>query len=176
MVTVRTPMVFLVALLACSPSLAQKLGTSPCTTAAQAETTRWREYVDRDHHFCFRYPRSYTPISHPKPNCRGPKLEDITTGATIGVCADDQNFELSNFVRNAPTGIDSPPEPVRIGKNTFYYYGPGGGGVSYPDVYFFNLRGKVLAINFDGPYVHDKTPTRATKKMERKLLTTFREF
>jgi hypothetical protein len=76
----------------------------------------------------------------------------------------------------APTGIDSPPEPVRIGKNTFYYYGPGGGGVSYPDGYYFNLRGKILVIDFDGPYENDKTPTLETKKMELKVLASFREF
>lgn len=51
-----------------------------------------------------------------------------------------------------------------------------GGGVSYPDGYYFNLKGKILLIDFDGPYENDKTPTPATKEMERKLLATFRVF
>lgn len=85
-------------------------------------------------------------------------------------------FRPSALVRMAPTGIESPPEPVHAGKNIFYYYGPGGGGVAYPDGYYFNLRGKILVIDFDGPYENDKTPTPETKKIERKVLATFREF
>jgi hypothetical protein len=108
--------------------------------------------------------------------CRGPKLEDKTIGARIGVCVEHEDFDVSTLVRNAPTGIDSPPEPVRLGKHTFYYHGPGGGGASYPDGYYYNLRGKILVIYFDGPYENDKTPTPATKKMEKKVLGTFREF
>jgi hypothetical protein len=76
----------------------------------------------------------------------------------------------------APTGIDSPPEALQIGKNTFRYYGPGGGGVTYADVYYFDLRGKILAIGFDGPYENDKTPTSDTKQIERKVLESFQEF
>jgi hypothetical protein len=83
---------------------------------------------------------------------------------------------VSTLQTMAPTGIDSPPESVRIGKNKFYYYGPGGGGVSYPDGYYFNLHGKILVIDFDGPYENDKTPTPETKKMELKVLASFREF
>ena len=75
-----------------------------------------------------------------------------------------------------PTGIDYPPEPVGIGNHTFYYWGPGGGGVSYPDQYFFNLRGTELSFAFDGPYENDKTPTERAKKMERMLLASLREF
>jgi hypothetical protein len=48
--------------------------------------------------------------------------------------------------------------------------------VSYPDQYFFNLRGKTLSIDFDGPYENDKTPSDEAKKMERKALASFREF
>ena len=83
---------------------------------------------------------------------------------------------MPRLVEMTPTGIESPPEPVHFGKNTFYYYGPGGGGVAYPDGYYYNLRGKILIINFDGPYENDKTPALATKKMEQKILASFREF
>jgi hypothetical protein len=98
------------------------------------------------------------------------------TQGKIGVCVLNKAFRLSTLQTIAPTEIDSPPEPVRIGKNTFYYYGPGGGGVSYPDGYYFNLHGKILLIYFDGPYEMDKTPTPETKKLERKVLATFRAF
>ena len=159
----------------CLPVSVQGAGTAPCATSAETETSGWRVYIDRDHRFCFRYPTSYVPITHPKANCRGPKLQGKGV-QNIGVCTLDENFDLTALVNGAPTGIDSPPEPRVIGRNTFYYYGPGGGGVSYPDGYYFNLRGKVLAIDFDGPYENDKTPTPETKQMEQKVLASFREF
>jgi hypothetical protein len=54
--------------------------------------------------------------------------------------------------------------------------GPGGGGVLYSDDYLFNLRGRLLHIEFDGPYIHDKTPSEETKTLEPKLLATFQTF
>jgi hypothetical protein len=30
---------------------------------------------------------------------------------------------------------------MRFGANIFYYYGAGGGGVAYPDCYYFDLHG-----------------------------------
>jgi hypothetical protein len=83
---------------------------------------------------------------------------------------------LQSFVKTAPTGYETPPEPVHVGQYTFYYYGPGGGGVQYPDKYFFNLWGKTLYITFDGPYVGDKTPSAETKKLESEILATFSTF
>jgi hypothetical protein len=62
-----------------------------------------------------------------------------------------------------------------FGGSTFYYYGRGGGGVAYPDEYFYNLDGNILAIAFDGPYpAHDNSPTAKTKEMEKKILGSFR--
>jgi len=85
-------------------------------------------------------------------------------------------FDVSALVTRAPTGIESPPQPVRIGSKTFYYYGPGGGGVPYPDQYYFDLHGKTLAIIFDGPYENGRTPSDAAKKMENQVLESFREY
>jgi hypothetical protein len=88
-------------------------------------------------------------------------------------------FDLHSFIRGAPTGIESPPEPLQVNGETFYYYGPGGGGVSYPDQYFFNLKGKTLYISFDGPYAHEKGekgPSYETKQMEIQMLASFRTF
>jgi hypothetical protein len=172
----RPIVVLITALLACSAASAQKVASTPCRAHPQGETSAWRVYADLGHHFCFRYPTSYRPVAQPKNTCRKPALHDQKTGADIYVCVTAEKFRLSALTEGAPTGIDSPPEPVRIGDNTFYYYGPGGGGVSYPDQYFFNLRGKTLSIDFDGPYENDKTPSDEAKKMERKALASFREF
>jgi len=59
---------------------------------------------------------------------------------------------------------------------TFYYTGPGGGGVDYSDDYLFNLHGKLLHIEFDGPYVDDNHPAPKVQELEPKLLATFRVF
>jgi hypothetical protein len=89
---------------------------------------------------------------------------------------DGKAFDLQSFVEAAPTGIDAPPEPIHMGQYTFYYYGPGGGGVQNADAYFFNLRDKTLTITFDGPYEGDKTPSAETKKLEREILAIFSTF
>lgn len=95
----------------------------------------------------------------------------------ISECFLNEQFRPAALVKMAPTGVEDPPESKHIGQNTFYYYGPGGGGAQYPDGYYFNLRGKILVIDFHGPYDDaDKTPTPATKRMEEKVLATFREF
>ncbi len=48
--------------------------------------------------------------------------------------------------------------------------------MDYPDVYYFDLGGKILGIDFDGPYENEKTPTPATKQMEQRVLKSFQEF
>ena len=166
----------IIGVLASSFALAQGVGTNPCAARGQSETSPWRVYADFDHHFCFRYPKSYRPVPPSKATCLEPKLRDEKTKASVYVCAGHETFRLSALVPSAPTGIEAPPEALRIGENIFYYYGPGGGGVAYMDQYFFDLHGKLLSIDFDGPYEGDKTPTAETKKMERKVLASFREF
>ena len=66
------------------------------------------------------------------------------------------------------------PAKKIFGQNAFYYYGPGGGGVNYPDQYFYNLDNKLLMFVFDGPYENDKTPSVAAKQMEDQILSTFK--
>lgn len=76
----------------------------------------------------------------------------------------------------AHTGWEA-PEQIEIGKYKFYYYGPGGGRVAYPDDYFYDLNGYTLEISFDGSYSsNEKTPTEKVKQMERTVLRTFRIF
>ena len=144
----------------------------PCGTPSPADG--WRTYVDRIHGFCFRYPSSYKRLINAKNQAI--KFQSLHSDAFIFVWFEDKPFDLQRFAETAPTGVESPPSPVHVGEYTFYYYGPGGGGVSYPDGYFFNLRGKTLYITFDGPYINDKTPSAETKSLERKLLATFRLF
>ncbi|MGA2348081.1 MAG: hypothetical protein ABSF93_18875 [Candidatus Sulfotelmatobacter sp.] len=68
------------------------------------------------------------------------------------------------------------PEAKKIGQLTFYYNGPGGGGVDYSDDYLFNLRGRLLHIEFDGPYMNGNHPPPNVKELEPKVLATFRTF
>jgi hypothetical protein len=146
----------------------------PCV--AQGATAGWKTYIDRKHGFCLLYPPIYKRVSNTI------RQEDIVTlsrsdlEASIYIAFEDKAFNLQSFVERAPTGYDSPPDPVRAGPSTFYYYGPGGGGVSYADQYFFYLKGKTLYISFDGPYVNDKTPSPETKALEPKLLSSLRTF
>ena len=79
------------------------------------------------------------------------------------------------LARLAPTGIEGPPEPKRIGTETFYFYGPGGGGVAYADSYFFDLRGKTLDFTFQAA-PDNNIPSPYTQSVEEPMLQTFRTF
>jgi hypothetical protein len=86
----------------------------------------------------------------------------------------DKRFRLEHLDDISRSG--NPPEPTQINGLTFYYVGPGGGGVDYLDDSLFKLRGKILHIEFDGPYVNDNHPSEDAKKLEPQLLATFRTF
>lgn len=185
-------------LLICKPVVSQtsRKHREPCPV--KTSPSGWPTYVDRLHGFCFSYPPTYAPVAEPwlekythAPNKsalgylrkaaqegRMLRLQNKQeTSVSIGVFLyNDEPFNLNTLVRGAPTGIEDPPERRQFGIETFYYYGPGGGGAEYPDQYFFNLKGKTLLIDFDGPYINDKTPPQETKKMEELLLGTLRTF
>lgn len=96
--------------------------------------------------------------------------------AAITVIFSNEVFDLKRIVTYAPNGVTA-LDPVQVGPFTFYYWGPGGGGVEYPDVYFFNLHGNTLSLGFDGPYTErSKSPHQQTKQIERKVLASFRTF
>jgi hypothetical protein len=164
--------ILLLAACCCAPTQTSAGTGVPCGSPNPPDG--WHTYVDRIHGFCFRYPSSYKRIPSAKQQII--KFKSLHSDAYIFVWFENKPFDLQRFVKSAPTGYDSPPSPVQVGEYTFYYYGPGGGGVSYPDAYFFNLLGKTLYITFDGPYINDKTPSAETKKLERELLATFRLF
>lgn len=97
--------------------------------------------------------------------------------ATINVIAHGTPFHRANLAAFAPTGMeDNPPERIHTTHAEFYYYGPGGGGVDYPDSYYFELRGRTFSFEFIGPYDGDKTPAAVTKQIEPKLLASFRRY
>lgn len=102
------------------------------------------------------------------------RFEQAIPKASLEIILDSSKFSLENLRRYAPTGSeDIDPGVQNINNNVFYYYGPGGGGVSYPDRYFTNLKGQILVFDFDGPYENDKTPPESAKALERQILSTF---
>jgi hypothetical protein len=153
----------------------------------------WITYVNRSHGFCFSYPPSYYQIKKPwlakytetkeysqyllkaaREDWVVRLQPEQSESSPIEAELDDQAFNLESLARLAPTGFEGPPEPKRIGTETFYYYGPGGGGVAYADRYFLEVRGKTLSIAFEaGP---SNIPSSETRSIEKLLLQTFRTF
>ena len=142
----------------------------PCR--ARSGPAGWRTFVDRTHRFCFQYPPIYKAIRDASER-RSIVVLEAEAQAQIYVWL-DKRFKLQQMGDISRSG--NPPEPTQINGVTFYYVGPGGGGVDYSDDYLFNLRGKILHIEFDGPYINDNHPSEETKKLERQLLATFRTF
>jgi hypothetical protein len=104
----------------------------------------------------------------------GVKGEWLETSITV--LFSKSPFSLKYVKKNAPTGLET-PSVVQIGSHTFYAWGAGGGGTTYPDVYYYNLHGQPLSWLFDGPYNDgSKSPIQETKDNERKLLASFKTF
>ena len=104
-------------------------------------------------------------------------VADDEDNATINVIAHGKPFHRADLRAFAPTGLeDIPPKTIHNEHEEFYYYGPGGGGVDYPDSYYFEVNRSLFSFEFIGPYAGDKTPIPATKQIESKLLASFRRF
>jgi hypothetical protein len=168
---------------------------NPC--APHPAQPGWRVFVDKRDGFCFEYPGDYKRAPT-RPFASGPcgakqgcllnlvknlppsippSDQDEYKNASIGLSALGIPFRLNLLSRSAPMGYEGiPPAPVRVGEMMFYYYGPGGGGVTYPDQFFFEANGRAFGIDFAGPYINDKQPAEATKQIEKKLLGSFRRF
>ena len=150
----------------------------------------WVEFVDKAHGFCFWHPPTYRkePITPSRHRAKDRQiLATLISGEPRKANSDDKEpaalriylfsdlFDLQMLVRDAPTGYDTPPAPARYGVNVFYHYGAGGGGVAYPDSYYFNLHGRVLELEFDGPYPgNDKSPNAQTQAVEKVILSSFK--
>lgn len=150
----------------------------------------WVEFVDQAGRFCFWYPPKYkrdagnSNVDLPRDRQTLARLSsselrqadwDEKGPARVGLYLLPGVFDLKRLVKDAPTGYDTPPTPKHYGANVFYYYGAGGGGVAYPDKYYFNLRGRALQIVFDGPYAgDDKSPNAETQADEKVILSSFK--
>lgn len=162
---------------------------NPC--AAEHAQPGWRTFVSQTHRFCFQYPPQYRSEKGPQKlhlgkeykllayftnrEAREPDPNREWLDPSITVIFSKLRFTLEYVKKNAPTGLET-PDVVQIGSHTFYAWGPGGGGVTYPDVYYYDLHGQILSLVFDGPYDRGKSPVEETKEIERKLLASFRTF
>lgn len=144
----------------------------------------WLRFVDRVHGFSFEYPSKYRRQHTAGAEMLGLLMsaepswanEPDRGKASISVMFSNSAFSLTKLISEAPTGVIEPPAPVQFGAHTFYYYGPGGGGVAYYDRYYFNLHGRTLKLVFDGPYNGSKSPVEETKQIERRLLASLGTF
>jgi len=101
-------------------------GRSP--RVAEGATKGWKTYLDRKHGFCLLYPPIYKRVSNTIRQEGVVTLNRSDLEASIYITFENKAFDLQSFAERAPTGYDSPPNPVTAGPNTFNYYGPGGWG------------------------------------------------
>jgi hypothetical protein len=147
----------------------------------------WKTYVNRVYGFSIAYPPIYKLV---RPRHKGLGSEDLDLAAvegrwvelmhegdTIDILVRKERFDLDHFMTEyAPTGVEHPPSAQKDGNNTFYGYGAGHLGFPQPDQFFFNLKGKTLYILVYGPFKEETTTTDETKKIESKMLASFRAF
>lgn len=189
------PIWFCVYLLAiASGSSAEAAGRSPCDL--YPTQSGWRVFVDTRDRFCFEYPSKYQvapavfapgvstgPATRfigrltTKPSPSEVAIADDESIATITVFDYGMPFRSRDLIKFAHTGgEDHPPQRIDTAHGTFYFYGGGGGGVDYPDDFYFGSRGRTFSIDFVGPYYGDKIPSAETKRIEPKVLASFRSF
>jgi hypothetical protein len=176
------------------PSLrAQTVNRSPC----EADTTHpdWRVYTNHEFRFCLRYPPTYREVPAPPPDefssTRGSldslELKSLPLGtyggpvdnkAGIGFVYIPKSFSVRQMETCcAPTGLDdTPPTTLSVNHHVFYFYGPGGGGVNYADQYLMEMNGKILSIQFGGPWKDSKSPIEEMKSLEAKILSTLQTY
>lgn len=191
----KTPTWFGVPLLAmASCCLVGASDHSPCEL--HPTRTGWHVFVDHKDGFCFEYPPKY----HVAPTVFAPGIStgnatrfigrlttapspsegaiaDDPKAATVNVFAEGIPFRPKDLSKRAPTGgEDSSPQRIHAAHGEFYYYGRGGGGVDYPDVFYFGIRARTFSIEFVGPYSLGNTPDPGTKKIELEVLASFHSF
>jgi hypothetical protein len=157
-------------------------------TGAVGKSAEMKRYVNNGLGFELSYPASYRATNLP---CRAArwfaemgfqKLLYLSTSTgenqgNIFLIFDRRPFNLATLETAHAHTSWVEPHQIQIGKLTFFYYGTGGGGVTYPDDYLYDLNGLNLEISFDGPYPpNSKSPSEETRQMEKKLLESFRVF
>lgn len=157
-----------------------------CAICAAGQSAAMKRYVNYNLGFELSYPASYRVTDLPCVVARSLAREGlqsllyVSRGAgenqgKILLILDRRHFSLVTLeTRYAHTGWEE-PQQVQVGAHTFYFYGAGGGGTTYPDDYIYNLKGLILEMRFDGPYPpKSKSPTEETQQMEKKILGSFR--
>lgn len=137
-------------------------------------------FTNPQYKFSFNYPAGSYKLnsSFSSDNTIGNEFAELVTlqgDGKIRLFYINQTFN-DNYLKNfAPPGLTNiSPVPVTYGNNTFYYYGYGV-GLNNPDRYFYNLNGKILLIEFAGPYGNDShSPTTITKVYEKIILDSFK--
>jgi hypothetical protein len=190
----KAPIWFSISLLVVgSCGLAEASDRNPCDL--HPTRTGWKVFVDYQDRFCFEYPPQYqvAPAVFAPGVSRGlttrfigrlttkpsptvvPSAQD-EEAASIDIFAYGMPFRPEDFTRFAPTGLEEPPQPIHALHGDFYYYGRGGGGVDYPDIFYFAIRGRTFSIVFNGPYSRSNIPDPETKRIEPEVLATFHSF
>lgn len=155
-------------------------------TRAVGKSAEMKRYVNSDLGFELSYPANYRVTDLPCGVARWfaemgfQNLLYLSTGTgrnegNIRLILDRRPFKLATLetVHAHTSWVE--PDKIQIGTHTFFYYGTGGGGTTYPDDYLYDLNGLTLEISFDGPYPPgSKSPSEETRKMERKVLESFR--
>lgn len=157
-------------------------------TGPFGKSAEMKRYVNSGLGFELSYPASYRATELPCGVARWytywgfQNLRYLSTGTghdkgNIFLILDRRPFSLATLeATHAPTGWDE-PHKMQVGKHTFFFYGAGGGGVAYPDQYFYDLNGLTLEVKFDGPYPpFHKSPSEETRQVEKKVLKSFRVF
>lgn len=149
------------------------------TTTSVPGQTNVTTFNNMEFGFEVQYPNNYkvspNNLALPKDVVLLLNLKDDSTKAGIRITAKNQLDVPTKIKEYAPTGQEGvAPKTVKIGTNTFSYYGAGGGGVTYPDQYFINLNARFVIFTFDGPYANDKTISAAGKAIETQVLTSFK--
>lgn len=117
-----------------------------CAIGAVGQSQTLRPFASSDLRFELSYPSTYGVTDLPCGDAemaagngyqsllyvRKGKSRDA---ASISVMLDRRQFSL-DALRQMHSRADEQPTMIEVGKNVFYYYGRGGGGVSYPDEYF----------------------------------------
>lgn len=146
------------------------------TVTPNANLSSYRNDVYK---FSFDYPNVYKlqDIGGSATSSDGKKIIASFAGKKeqyIEVIFDSSTFSTENLKKYASTGNeDFPPTPVAGISTQFYYYGPGGGGVCYPDQYFTKLNNGILIFRFLG-CEDDKTPSATVKSYALQIMKSFK--
>jgi hypothetical protein len=145
-------------------------------TAHATKQVHWHKYFNREYGFSFSYPDTYRPA----------KADDRCMDNDYRrylVCLErSDNSETTIWVtiviaepfKLYPDRSDTMPMPQLIGRHVFYSQLVGSMAVGFADNYDLNLKGKKLEFEFGSD--DGVEPSAATRRLEPRILKTFRTF